>query len=326
MSKLAILVPHYKESEEEIKPLLDSIEHQINVKKDDFEVIIGNDGDEVLLSIDFLKQYHFRIQYHVFEHSRLAGCRKNLFEVSNAEYIMFCDADDRFISEIAFSLIFNFLNEIDLDGLICAFLEEHVMDDGKIIYIQRNNDTVFVHGKVWRSSYLREHHIEWDPSLHEHQDSAFNVLARILTKKLRHMDIPIYLWHDNPNSISRRNGIYHLPNTWPHMIDSYQSIINNLKERGLGHLAAYYTQYCLYSTYYEMAHDIWHSNKVDTQKINTYKRIVEFYNTNFLLLKYYDKKNDEGIIQVTEGIAKKKGHMNDMPPFEEWLTGILKLF
>jgi hypothetical protein len=27
MSKLAILVPHYKESEEEIKPLLDSIEH-----------------------------------------------------------------------------------------------------------------------------------------------------------------------------------------------------------------------------------------------------------------------------------------------------------
>ena len=45
--KLQILVPHYKETAEEIKPLLDSIEIQQNVDFNEVGVIICHDGEEI---------------------------------------------------------------------------------------------------------------------------------------------------------------------------------------------------------------------------------------------------------------------------------------
>ena len=58
--KLQILVPQYKETNEVIKPLLDSIEVQQNVDlKNDVGVIIVNDGTDVHLSNEFLNRYSF---------------------------------------------------------------------------------------------------------------------------------------------------------------------------------------------------------------------------------------------------------------------------
>ena len=58
--KLQILVPQYKETEEIIKPLLDSIEVQQNINlKDDIGVVIVNDGTNVHLSNKFFKRYSF---------------------------------------------------------------------------------------------------------------------------------------------------------------------------------------------------------------------------------------------------------------------------
>ena len=49
--KLQILVPQYKETEDIIKPLLDSIEVQQNIDlKNEVGVIIVNDGTDVHLS------------------------------------------------------------------------------------------------------------------------------------------------------------------------------------------------------------------------------------------------------------------------------------
>lgn len=108
---------------------------------------------------------------------------------------------------------------------------------------------------------MKENKIKWHPELHEHQDSPFNVLARTCSKNHKYCNIPIYLWCSNKNSISRINGELHLPNTWPHMIDSYQALINDLKDRGFGIQSCYYSKYCLYSTYYEMSHAIWFEDK-----------------------------------------------------------------
>jgi len=163
----------------------------------------------------------------------LAGTRKKLFELVTAPYVMWCDADDCFISTIALSTILSAINT-GFDALVCDFVEQHIIPDKPAIYIPHKNDCVFVHGKVYRTEFLRENHIEWHPELHEHQDSAFNVLALTCTKNKKLCNFPIYMWCDNAESISRKNGIYHLPNTWPHMIDSYQALIDDLKDRGYG--------------------------------------------------------------------------------------------
>ena len=45
--KLQILVPHYHETEKDIRPLLDSIALQQNVDFDEVGVIICHDGEDI---------------------------------------------------------------------------------------------------------------------------------------------------------------------------------------------------------------------------------------------------------------------------------------
>lgn len=283
MSKLQILIPQYNEDDNIIKPLLDSIAIQQDIDFNDIEVFIGNDGSDIKLSIDFLKTYKYRIQYHYFEHGRLAATRQKLFDLVTAPYVMWCDADDRFISTIALNTILTLIDS-EADAIICDFIEQYKIND-KIMYVPRTNDPVFVHGKIYRTDFLRENHIKWHPELHEHQDSAFNVLARTCAKQTKICTLPLYMWCYNKNSVSRIDGIYHSPNTWIHMIDSYQALIEDLKDRGYGEQACYYSKYCLYATYYEMSHSVWQQDNIIEQKTNTYKRLSEFYNKNELLIK-----------------------------------------
>lgn len=52
-----ILVPQYQETDEVVKPLLDSIAIQQNVDFDDIKVIICNDGSDIFLSDELLTSY-----------------------------------------------------------------------------------------------------------------------------------------------------------------------------------------------------------------------------------------------------------------------------
>lgn len=323
MSKLQILIPQYNETDEQIKPLLDSIAIQQKVDlKHDIEVFIGNDGSDTKLTVEFLKTYTYPIQYHYFEHGGLAATRYKLQHLATADYIMFCDADDYFISTIALDIILR-IAQSGCDAIICDFLEEHPQ-----AYVPHHNDSVFVHGKIYRRQFLVDNRIEWNPNLREHQDSAFNIIARTLAaKNTRICSIPLYLWHHNPDSICRKDGKYHAPNTWPAMIMSYDSIVEDLKNRGLGSHAAYYATWCLYATYYEMAHAVWSQEDVNQQRLNAYKALVEFARKHDLLI---DSCKEEFLPQIdekTKQLAMRKGSLtNDMPPFEEWLGAILKIF
>ena len=60
---LQILIPQYKETDDIIHPLLDSIKIQKNVNFNDIGVIIVNDGTDIRLSDKLLKSYPFKIDY-----------------------------------------------------------------------------------------------------------------------------------------------------------------------------------------------------------------------------------------------------------------------
>ena len=59
---LQILIPQYKETDEIIKPLLDSIKIQRNINFKDIGVVIVNDGTDVKLSKKLLNSYPFKIK------------------------------------------------------------------------------------------------------------------------------------------------------------------------------------------------------------------------------------------------------------------------
>ena len=97
--KLQILVPQYNETDEVIKPLLDSIAIQQSVDlKKDVGVIICNDGSDVLLSNKLLKSYPFKIEYYKEPHQGVSATRNACLDHATADYVMFCDADDMFFN------------------------------------------------------------------------------------------------------------------------------------------------------------------------------------------------------------------------------------
>ena len=146
--KLQILIPQYKETEEIIRPLLDSIEIQQNVDlTNDVGVIIVNDGTDVHLTKEFFSRYSYPIEYHLNEHKGVSATRNACLDYATADYVMFCDADDMFYNACGLYIIFREFDNEGLDTLTSVFLEEG-RDENKIpFYI--NHDIVL--------SYLEYH-------------------------------------------------------------------------------------------------------------------------------------------------------------------------
>ena len=121
--KLDILVPQYNEDETVIKPLLDSIAIQQSVDFNDIKVIICNDGSDTYLSRDFLDSYPFRVDYHLEKHRGISATRNSCLDYSDADYVMFCDADDMFLNVCGLRMIYANMAE-GFDTLTSKFVEE----------------------------------------------------------------------------------------------------------------------------------------------------------------------------------------------------------
>lgn len=276
--KLQILIPQYKETEEIIKPLLMSIEsqHRIDFKKN-IEVIIGNDGTDVKLSKEFLDSFSFNIKYYNYDHSGPSGCRKNLFDSSDAEYVMFCDADDIFIDNLGLKTIFNYIKD-GFDSFVSIFVEE-IPDNNKLgeyLYCIRENDKTFVHGKVYRRQFLIDNNIYWHPELKVHEDSCFNVMVQTLSKKNIYCKRPFYLWKWRDNSICRRDPKYILK-TYINMIDSTDFLVKDLLKHNKIFDATKFIGFLIYNSYYLLCKNEW----TDKQNIN-YRMITELRLKKFL--------------------------------------------
>ena len=110
------------------------------------------------------------------------------------------------------------------------------------------------------------------------------------------------------------------------MIDSYDALVGDLRDRGMGPYAAYYAKYCLYATYFEVSRDIWQREDCIQYRNAVHKRLCEFYNKYRLLIKTVNEETTKKIVEISRDRTARKGKLNDMPPFNEWLNSILILF
>ena len=77
MIQLSIIVPVYN-VEKYIRACLESVFKQ-GLNDDCFEVIIVNDGTNVILSEDFIDSYPFTVNYFINEHLGVSGTRDICF-------------------------------------------------------------------------------------------------------------------------------------------------------------------------------------------------------------------------------------------------------
>ena len=189
---LSIIIPRYKETEQDIFPLLSSINNQVGIDFDDIEVIIANDGGGLgELDQTFLGMFNMdSTQINLEKNCGPGVARQVGLDIAKGEYVMFCDADD-IIHNVG--VIGAFIHECEVqspDILSSSWLEEMIMEDGKYTYINHNIENTWMHGKVLRRQFLIQNNIRFHDDLRVNEDSYFLAIAAACTLSLKHNSEP----------------------------------------------------------------------------------------------------------------------------------------
>lgn len=317
---LDILIPQYKETDEILKPMLDSIALQQNVDFKDIGVIIVNDGSDTFLSDNFLNSYPFKIIYYKNEHKGVSATRQKAFDLSKADYVMFCDADDMFYNMCGLWIIFREM-QTGFDSMTSVFVEEGKLPNGEHTYINRELDSTFVHGKVHRRGYLLEQNIKWNPDLTIHEDSYFNILCQKCSTNVKYCQSPFYLWKWRDESICRSDFKYILK-TYNNMLDSSTALINELLRRNKYPDAQFYAASMIFDAYFTMNKDEWINQENKEYRDNTEKRFAQFYRTFKQMATSISPEVKAQILQGLRNRFYQEGMLLESVTFNEWIKHI----
>ena len=274
--KLQILIPQYKETDEIIKPLLDSIAIQQNIPMDEIGVIICNDGSDTFLTDNFLNSYSYKIEYYKEPHRGVSATRNACLDHATADYVMFCDADDMFCNVCGLWVMFREM-EIGFDSMVSAFVEESRHPETKeVIYINHDMDSTFVHGKVHRRQYLIDKQIRFNDKLTIHEDSYFNILCQNLSPNVKYCPTPFYLWKWRDDSVCRHDPKYILK-TYNNLLDSNNALIDEFLSRGMQDKIMFYTAFMIFDAYYTMNKPEWIDQENQEYRAKTEKHFSQWY-------------------------------------------------
>ena len=206
--RLQFLVPQYKETEEVISFLLDSIECQVDINKNDIGVIICSDGGNYILDRKFLDKYSYDIDYVVCTHRGVSGARNSAFLLSDADYVMYCDSDDGFCNTFALKIIFENIDISEKEGkpfdlMSTKFYSERQAEGDtpwSLSICDHNN--VYIHSRVYRREFLVDNNLYFNEKIWANEDSFFNISTNFYSKNTKVLNIPIYCWRGNPQSVT----------------------------------------------------------------------------------------------------------------------------
>ena len=206
--RLQFLVPQYKETEEVISFLLDSIECQVGVDKKDIGVIICSDGGNYILDQKFLDKYSYDIEYVVCTHRGVSATRNSAFLLSDADYVMYCDSDDGFCNTFAIKIIFQNIDISEKEGkpfdLMSTkfYSEKQAEGDTPWSLSICDHNNVYIHSRVYRREFLVDNNLYFNEKIWANEDSFFNISTTFFSKNTKALNIPIYCWRGNPQSVT----------------------------------------------------------------------------------------------------------------------------
>ena len=320
--KLQILIPHYKETADVIKPLLDSIAIQQNVDFKEVGVIICHDGPE---SKDLDLDYPFLIEQIRQEHNGVSAARNSCLDEAIADYVMFCDCDDMFFNACGLWIIFREIENGGFDSLVSSFIEEsRVPQTGEVTYINHDMDSTFVHGKVHRRQYLLDKKIRWNPKLTIHEDSFFNIQCQNLSTNVKYCQSPFYLWKWRDDSVCRHDPKYILK-TYKNMLDSNDALVDEFLKRGVQDKAMFYTAFMVYDAYYNMNKPEWINQENKEYRDSTEKRFAAYYKKHKGMWNAIPVNDKMIISNQVRSRSVMEGMMMEAITIDNWLKHIERL-
>lgn len=320
--KIQILVPQYKETDEVVKPLLDSIAIQQNVDFSEIGVIICNDGTDVRLSEKLLNSYPFSVEYYAEPHRGVSGTRNACLDHATAEYVMFCDADDMFFNACGLYIVFREIDAGGFDSLTSMFIEEtrHPVD-GIPFYVNHDMDSTFVHGKIHRRKYLIDQKIRWNDGLTIHEDSYFNNLCQKLSENVKYCPTAFYLWKWRDESVCRHDPKYILK-TYNNMLDSNTALVEEFISRKRMDDAQFYAVFMIYDAYFTMNKNEWIAQENQEYRRKTELRFKRYFETFENLFTACPNEIRGQIIMGVKNRMFNEGLLMETQTFDQWIEHI----
>ncbi len=218
---LSVIVPFHNTPSDTLATIAASIGIQ-QVITDKIELIFIEDGpsriDGVLTTFkleDFIasKELLSRSSLYTLPENVGPGLARQMgLNKANGRYVMFCDADDVLYSSVILHLMVSAIDDEGADYLSTNWVEE----TGPGNYILHEQEISWVHGKMFRRSFLEKHGIQFHPELRVHEDTYFSSIAIDMTDNPRHLPEISYIWKYNKDSITRADNelsyeVRHMP-------------------------------------------------------------------------------------------------------------------
>lgn len=320
---LDIVVPHYKEPWEVCYYLFDSIALQRGISFNNINVIVVNDGD-CLIDKKHFDGYPYNIKYLPKEHGGVSAARNYGLDHSTADYVMFCDIDDGFLSNYGLHLIFSAMQE-GYDYIYSNFVEETYTAENTMTIVRHDSDFTFMHGKVYKRSFLVDNNIRFDPAMTIHEDGYFNTVALVVAQKigrLKCIETPFYLWRWNDNSTVRSNREDFVLKTYDKLMQTRTGACQQLKDRGYKN--EFRTSVCMtvLNSYYDFQKPSYYAAKNGKNLKNAEKAFKGFWN-KFKKV-FYDCSNLEisDIAKAARDNACKNGMLMERQDLRSWIKHI----
>ena len=189
---------------------------------DSFEVIAVNDGskDETL---SILEKYHKRYNnFRVIDKGNggVSSARNLGIKNATGDYVLFLDADDELVEGSFRQLCDYLVSHGPIDMLMTCQLRNNGKEEWKASDIKLKEHhsyngveayrNKFVRGNagggIWRTSFLREHHLQFPEGIKNEEDSIFFILVQVYAQTIVFYNLNLYRIYEINGSASRVNA------------------------------------------------------------------------------------------------------------------------
>ena len=144
---------------------------------------------------------------------------------------MFLDIDD-ILNPRAVELLYTFSKSNFSDVTTSKIIVEKKYTKGHTIFGKQAN--TWLHGKIYRTNYLKDNNIHFHKDIRYNEDVSFNLLALNYTNKVYFLDEETYIWRDYKQSVTRKDtSNFTNQSTWQYLYGYAKSMLQLLESNKL---------------------------------------------------------------------------------------------
>jgi glycosyltransferase involved in cell wall biosynthesis len=319
---LDIIVPHYDEPAEVIRPFFNMIHSQRGVDFNDFRVTVVHNGEKSATWLKAVAEGPANIRFMYLPEKGVSRARNWGLDNAMAEWVCFCDCDDCFSSVFSLHRIFSILKSETAEKVDLFWSPFYISWPDGGLQTSSEMNYVFIHNKFYRRQFLIDHDIHFPEHLYMSEDSAFNQLVKLEIGPHRTASIdypePLYAWCRRQRSITTDLSRW-LSNTEGHF-DRNLFVLEEYRKRGATNTELLVAR--LITDVYSMLHRPGIEIHGDQRPL--IKRVAKFYIENKEAYQSVPKKMVKKALAASDkdsGTAQYLGEIN-RPELDVWLQSI----